>query len=114
MQTFLDLPGASGVTYRFQRVDDLGQLPAIAGNFVFVRQDDPKLTVVCCGTDETLLHAADQWPAAVKEHGVQAIFVRRNISWKTRAHEHADIVEQHHPAMILSAELERLLNSSVA
>src|SRR5438445_5207594 len=102
MQNLLDLYGVSGASYRFQRVDDLGQLPAIAGNFVYVREDGSTLTVLCCGTDETLLNAAKQWPAAVQEHQAQALFVRRNISWKTRAHEHTDIVQKHQPAMILS------------
>jgi hypothetical protein len=108
MQNFLDLPGVSGVTYRFQRVEDLGQLPAIAGNFVYVRGKGPKMSIVCCGTDETLLHAADKWPNAVQEHGAEAIFVRRNISWKTRAHEHADLIERHQPRMVLAAELKGL------
>jgi len=108
MQNFLDLPGASGATYRFQHVNDLGQLPAIAGNFVYVRGKAQKLTVLCCGTDETLLRAADQWPKAIQAHQAEAIFVRLNVSWKTRAQEHDDLIRQHQPAMIISAELQRL------
>src|ERR1700756_4417780 len=108
MQSFLDLPGSSGATYRFLRVEDVAALPAIAGNFVYVRSRGAGMAVICCGTVETLLQAADQWPAAVRDHRAQAIFIRRNISWKTRAHEHADLAEQHQPPMVVSAELERL------
>jgi hypothetical protein len=108
MQTFLDLPGASGATYRFQRVTDFDQLPAIAGNFIYVRTDGDALAIVCCGTDETLLHAADQWSKAVADYGVEALFVRLNVSWKTRSHEHDDISTLHRPPMIVAAEFDRI------
>ena len=107
MLQFLDFPGASGVPYRFHQISDVTQLPAIAGNFVYVRGEGRDATVVACGTDETLLRAADRWSDAVREHAAEAIYIRRNISWKTRAHEHADLVQQHHPAMVISPELER-------
>ncbi len=42
MQSFIDLEGASGATYRFHRVDDLTNLPAIAGNFAYVQGDGPR------------------------------------------------------------------------
>jgi hypothetical protein len=107
MQTFIDLDGASGATYRFQRVDDLSSLPAIAGNFVYVQGDGPRPVVVCCGTDDTLLKAAGRWPAAQQSHRATAIYVRRNISWKVRASEHQDIVERHRPPLVAATELDR-------
>lgn len=107
MQNFIDLEGASGTTYRFLKVEDLSKLPAIAGNFVFVLEDGPKPTVVCCGADETLLMAANRWPAAQDSHGAKAIYVRKNVSWKVRASEHEDIVERYHPPLIVAAEFDR-------
>jgi hypothetical protein len=106
MQNFIDLEGASGTTYRFQRVEDLSKLPAIAGNFVYVQGDGPKPTVVCCGADETLLGAANRWPAAQQSHGADAIYVRKNVSWKVRASEHEDIVERYRPPLLLAAEFD--------
>jgi hypothetical protein len=107
MQNFIDLEGASGVTYRFQRVEDLSKLPAIAGNFVYVHGDGPKPTIVCCGADETLLRAANRWPAAQQSHGAKAIYVRKNVSWKVRATEHEDIVERYRPPLVAAAEFDR-------
>ena len=107
MQNFIDLAGASGATYRFQRVDDLTNLPAIAGNFVYVKGDGPKMVVLCCGADETLLRAASRWPDAQQSHGAKAIYVRKNVSWKVRASEHEDIVERHRPPLVAAAEFDR-------
>ena len=97
MQSFIDLEGASGATYRFHRVNDLSNLPAIAGNFAYVQGDGPRPLLVCCGTDETLLKAAARWPSAQQTHQATAIYVRRNVSWRVRASEHEDIVSKHHP-----------------
>jgi len=109
MQSFIDLEGASGATYRFHRIDDLALLPAIAGNYAYVQEDGPKPLVVCCGTDDTLLKAAANWPAAQKSHQATAIYIRRNISWRVRASEHADIVSKHQPTLVLTTELDRLI-----
>lgn len=108
MQSFIDLEGASGAIYRFHRVEDLTNLPAIAGNFAYVQGNGPQPVVICCGTDETLLKAAARWPTAQQTHRATAIYVRRNISWKVRAHEHQDIVTKHRPALVVAAELDRL------
>jgi hypothetical protein len=107
MQNFIDLEGASGATYRFQRVDDLSKLPPIAGNFVYVGDDGPKPVVICCGIGETLLRAANDWPAAQRTHQAKVIYVRKNVSWKVRASEHGDIVERHRPPLVISAEFDR-------
>jgi len=107
MQTFVDLAGSSGATYRFHRVVDHDNLPAIAGNFIYVRGEGRELVVICCGTDETLLNAAQQWPKAVKTSGAEAMFVRLNVSRKTRGEEHADIVLLQRPKMIVAAEFHQ-------
>jgi hypothetical protein len=69
MQSFIDLEGVSGARYRFQRVEDLASLPAIAGNYVYVRHNGNKQPViVCCGADETLMRAASGWASAHVTH----------------------------------------------
>jgi hypothetical protein len=107
MQSFIDLEGASGATYRFHRIDDVASLPAIAGNFAYVQGDGPKPVVVGCGTDDTLLKATARGPAAQQVHRATAIYVRRNVSRRVRAHEHDDIVKKHRPALVVT-EPDRL------
>ena len=99
MSDFIDLAGHSGARYRFQRVAGSEALPAIAGNFVFVRGEGESLAMVCAGTGESLQHAARRWAEAVREHGAEAMFVRKNVSRRSREQEHNDIVEQHAPLM---------------
>jgi hypothetical protein len=106
-KTFIDLAGASGVLYRFERIDDLEQLPAIAGNFVYVQGEGRAATVICSGVDETLRRAGERLAEARQQHGAEDVYVRRNVSLRTRAQEHADIVDRHNPVMILAAELDR-------
>jgi len=105
MQSFLDLAGASGLTYRFHRIERTDQLPAIAGNFAYVRGEGPALAVVGCGTADTLLRAGDRWSEAIQAHQADGIFVRLNVSWRTRGKEHDDIVLNLQPAMIIADEL---------
>jgi hypothetical protein len=105
MQSFLDLAGASGVTYRFHRVERTDQLPAIAGNFAYVRGEGQALAVVGCGTADTLLRARDRWSEAIQDYQADGIFVRLNVSWKTRGREHEDIVLKLQPAMVIADEL---------
>ena len=99
MSDFIDLAGASGGRYRFQRVDDPANLPAIAGNFVYVRGEGENLVVVCAGTDETLGKAGRRWAEAVRDHQAEAMFIRKNVSRRSRELEHRDIVEQRRPPM---------------
>ncbi len=105
-KALIDLTGASGVVYRFERIDDLEQLPAIAGNFVYVRGEGRAATVICAGVDETLRRAGERLAEARLRHGAEGVYIRRNVSRRTRAQEHADIVGRHQPVMILAAELD--------
>lgn len=99
MSDFIDLAGESGVTYRFQRVSDLNALPAIAGNYVYVRGEGPQMKVICAGTGDTLAAARGRWSEAVRDHGAEAVFVRRNVSRRSRLQEHDDLVRRNAPPM---------------
>ena len=110
MQSFIDLEGASGATYRFHRVNDLSNLPAIAGNFAYVQGDGPRPLLVCCGADEDPAQGGGaRRPSAQQTHQATAIYVRRNVSWRVRAFEHEDIVKKHHPPLVVATELDRQL-----
>ena len=103
MFEFIDLAGASGVRYRFQRVPDLNAIPVIAGNFVYVRGHGEGLTLVCAGTGDSLSAARKLWNEAMQQGGAEGLFVRRNVSRRARKQEHEDIVSHIRP-MIDAAE----------
>lgn len=99
MQDHLDLPGASGATYRFRLVEDPAQLPATAGNFVYARWRGATPQVLCCSAVNSLVQATNEWDLAVRSHGVQALYVRLNVARATRSEEHRDFIARLRPIM---------------
>ena len=81
-------------------------MPAIAGNFVYVRGSGRAVTVICAGADETLRRAGAQLSDARRRYDAEAVYIRRNVSRRTREQEHTDIVDHYRPVMILAAELD--------
>jgi hypothetical protein len=106
MSDFIDLAGSSGALYRFQRVSDLKALPAIAGNFVYVRGAGEGLAVICAGTGESLRVAEQLWTQAVSQHQAEGLFVRKNVSRRSREHEHRDIVGRRAPRIDAAEDFE--------
>jgi hypothetical protein len=102
VKQFIDIAGASGSIYRFQRIGDPGLLPARGGNFVFSREAGERNQVICCGTARSLARAGALWINAVEEHQAAAIFVRLNVSRIVRASEHDDIVEGQKPTVAMA------------
>ena len=101
VKTFIDIIGASGATYRFQRIDDPAKAPATAGNFVFARLSGDGDEVVCCGSARNLERSVAVWGADIDQGETQGIFVRLNVTRTVRMHEHDDIVEKHRPELVL-------------
>ena len=101
VKTFIDIIGASGATYRFQRIDDPAKAPATAGNFVFARLNSGEDEVVCCGLASNLQHSVAQWGADIEQSETRGIFVRLNVGRADRTREHDDIVEKHRPELVL-------------
>jgi hypothetical protein len=100
----IDIRGASGASYRFRRVQADESLPAMSGNFLYLREEAGTLQVVGSGTADGLSQARERWPEAVRQHQAEAIFVRLNLSRRLRLAEHADIAAQHNPPMVLAEE----------
>ena len=87
MDLFIDIPGASGALYRFRKVE--GQPPAMACNFVYVRERNGAPHVVGCGKARTLAEAV---AVDVKSRGQEGqLYVRLNVSGAKRDSEHEDI-----------------------
>lgn len=100
MKDLLDIEGASGVLYRFRLHDTDRELPATAGNYVFVRGDTSQ--VIGCGESQSLMNAKAPWTQAVAEHGAEKLYLRLNVARASRIGEHEDIVAKHQPALIKS------------
>lgn len=93
MRNFIDLTGASGAAYRFRRPD--GALSSIGGNFVYVREQDGELRVVCCGKARSLAWGLGERNWHLDENAApnDQLFIRLNAISATRSLEHDDLVE---------------------
>lgn len=96
MSDFIDLRGASGAAYRFRRADP-SALPATAGNFVFVREDEGAPEIVCCGTALSLTLAGGLSRNMSERYGAGDLFIRLNVARAVRLGEHEDILQHTKP-----------------
>lgn len=100
MSRYLDLTGASGLTYRYMAPE--GRLSPMGGNFALVRDlSDGAWELLFAGVAESLSESADTaHHKAVKAHGSAVrLYTRLNVANRTRQDEHDDIVEAYHPPM---------------
>lgn len=91
MSDFLDVPGASGNSYRFRRAR-VTDLPSMAGNVVAVAGSQAKRRFLLCGAARSLNHAAPAIDAALRDARGANVFIRLNVARTVREAEHADIV----------------------
>ncbi len=99
MMDVIDVAGASGTSYRFRRLEDVSDLPATAGNFVYVRWDVSAPVILYLGEADTLLAARSRWPEAQTTHAATDIFYRLNVGREVRLRERDDMLLQLQPAM---------------
>lgn len=102
MKDLLDIEGASGALYRFRVHDTDRELPATAGNYLFIRRDGEAIQVVGCGEAQSLMSARPLWAEAVAEHGAEKLYLRLNVARAHRVGEHEDIVAKHRPQLVKS------------
>lgn len=86
MTDFIDLPGASGATYRFR----ISPLSPAAGNFAVVRRGKGGLQIFGVGVAADLSRIRDV--AADVGDGTGELFTRLNIKRELRDAEHADLM----------------------
>ncbi|MDP3852460.1 hypothetical protein [Phenylobacterium sp.] len=99
MTQVLDIAGASGATYRFRRHQEREELPATAGNVIYVRRDDASWALICCAEIDSLREAFRGWKVAQTVHRATDVFIRLNVSRAKRHEECLDIAEKHEPPM---------------
>lgn len=97
---FVDLPGASGATYRLRRWAEGATHPPIAGNFVFVsRSAAGAVKILTVGVSDDLSQCRDQLPKPAPGCAT-LVYTRLNVSRAVRLAEHEDLVAQHRHAMV--------------
>src|ERR1700677_4079326 len=72
---FIDIVGASGVTYRFRRLRDAQPLSPMGGNYLYGRFEGDHFEVACAGEASNLLRDAHaRWAEAVERHFASELF----------------------------------------
>jgi hypothetical protein len=100
VRDFLDITGASGVTYRFMRLKEGRPLSPMGGNYLYTRFTGDRLEIVLAGEVQNLMKdARDRWAEAVERFQATELFSRLNISERVRQHELKDIVAANEPMM---------------
>jgi len=92
---FIDVPGASGVAYRFRLWPRGERPPPMAGNYIVARQTREAVEVMLVGVASDLSRVnAEELRTAPDVH----LFTRLNFARTIRTAEHADIVARHSQA----------------
>ena len=104
MKEFVDLKGASGTFYRFRLWPEGGVHPPIAGNYVVLREDEAAPRVLLAGVTSDLSQAAAECRKALTKEPAARLYTRLNVARAVRSAEHDDIVAEHKPTAVASAE----------
>jgi len=96
----MDVIGAAGAAYRFVRCRDERPLSPMGGNFIYARGSDDAYEIVFVGEAQNLMTDARRlWDEAVREHGVEHLFTRLNVTERVRRLEQDDILSVLSPPM---------------
>lgn len=97
MNIIIDLPGASGATYRFRLWPEGASHPPTAGNYACVRFDGNRMEILGVGDALDLSRVREELPRRLRE-SAPLIYTRLNVARATRTAEHQDLVTVHGPA----------------
>lgn len=96
MNTFIDLQGASGATYRFRLWAQGSAHPPMAGNYACVRMEGESVEIMGVGDSLDLSRLREELPKRIRESD-PLIYTRLNVARSTRTAEQADLVAVHGP-----------------
>ena len=96
MNTIIDLPGASGATYRFRLWAHGASHPPTAGNYACVRVEGDRTEILGVGDALDLSRVPDLLPKRLRD-SAPLIYTRLNVARATRTAEHDDLVKVHGP-----------------
>jgi hypothetical protein len=97
----IDLPGASGTTYRFRFWQEGASHVPMAGNYAVVSGGSGAAKVLLIGVTSDLSQVRE---AALRGRPSARLFTRLNVARKTRMGEHEDLVAQHPGAEAVGGE----------
>lgn len=101
MSAYIDLRGATGAPYRFNRVENAQPPTAHSGLYLYVSEaaDQPPLVVYAAETENLMTGATGRWPQAIADHQATALYTRLHVSTSARQAELADILAVSTPVM---------------
>lgn len=99
MQTFVDLQGASGASYRFRLAPGGEVSSPIAGNYAYIREEPEGFTVLSVAATNDLSSAIAEWKRAVAKYGEMHLYTRLNVSAAVREAEQQDIAIHYKPRL---------------
>jgi hypothetical protein len=100
MKDTIDVIGATGAAYRFNRVRDDRPLSPMGGNFIYARSAGDSCEIVFVGEAQNLMTDARRlWDQAVRDHGAEHLFTRLNVTERVRRLEQGDILAALTPSM---------------
>jgi hypothetical protein len=100
MKDTIDVIGATGAAYRFNRVRDDRPLSPMGGNFIYARPSADGCEIVFLGEAQNLMTDARRlWDKAVKDHGAEHLYTRLNVTERMRRQEQGDILAALTPRM---------------
>ncbi len=91
MRAFVDLQGASGVSYRFRLAPDGVVSSPMAGNYACLREEQEGFTVLSVEATNDLSAATADWRRVVAKHPATHLYTRLNVSVSVRESEQRDI-----------------------
>jgi hypothetical protein len=98
---FIDIPGASGSSYRFRLWPVGGYHPPMAGNYVVVVPGDGSRKITTVGVTSDL---STIWRVAYGSKSEALLYTRLNVARSTREAEHHDICAAHPKVRTQSAD----------
>ncbi|HEY8572291.1 hypothetical protein [Phenylobacterium sp.] len=103
MKEFVDLPGASGATYRFKLLPKGATPLRIAGNYALLRTKPDGYALAHLGVTNDLSKVREEAPA-LAGRGPHHLYIRLNVARSSRENEHADIAAAHRITEAAAAE----------
>ena len=101
MGSYIDVIGGSGSAYRFNLAESARPNSAVAGVYVYVRQQpgNPPALLFIGQAESLMTDAAVRWPAAVEKFGATHLYFRLNVARQARQSDINDLLAAYTPPM---------------
>ena len=101
MTRLIEIAGASGVRYRYTRLDEERAIPPSGANFVIAQVTEEGPSILYAGETDNLSRGS--WREALKQakalYGDANVLTRLNVTSAVRRAEREDVVQAYRPPM---------------